>query len=501
MEQLVNISFNVTLSLQAIQELGKMPDPPQITAYIQAQERKAIASMHGFKPGTALASFCSSMEDLYSTSECEVNYIHISAIITALGRIWPAAQRSPCFQQDQPQTRRNAEAVYHQSLKQLQPKLQDIGARAISNIMFSSAKLGFNPDDYVTGMVRTMADRYLQLMGAASRKQRPNAQASANFVWALATMHHKAATDEVLDSVCQYFAGLMHHPDAQQRPTAQNVANVMWALAQMKHSPKIDRLLDHLCMYILSLLQSQDQRARPNEQSVANTLWSLAELKHAPPSEVVSDMLDHVVALCQTPGLQPTPQAISNIFVACAELRLGMRQGQVKVLFKQLLGLPVSQADYQGYCNLAHSLAVMDLLDIRMFGSILNKLDAKHSQLSRGHGAERSFRQLQERSFRQLHQAAEWLKPAEGSEQMEAWSSLHSRMQAVTPAPRLRPRSFPGQAELCDALAKQSLQYKARVPFGQYQADAVLSAPDSRHAQVLLVLVPPTDYLTNQPTR
>ena len=367
--------------------------------------------------------------------------------------------------------------------------------------MLSSAKLGFNPDDYVTGMVRTMADRFLQLMGAASRKQRPNAQQSANILWALATMHHTAATYDLLDLVCQYFAGLMHHPDAQQRPTAQNVANVMWALAEMKHSPKNDRLLDHLCMYMLSLLQSQDRRARPNAQSVANSLWSLAELKHAPPSEVVLDMLDHVVALCQTPGLQPTPQAISNIFVACAELRLGMRQGQVKVLFKQLLGLPVSQADYQNYCNLAHSLAVMDLLDIRMFGSILNKLVAKHSQLSRGHGAERSFRQLQERSFRQLHQAAEWLKPAEGSEQMEAWSSTHSRLQAVAPAPHPMSRSFPGQAKLYGALAMQNLRYKAELFRGIYQADAVLSPPDSSSAQLILMLERPGQYLTNAPGR
>ena len=264
-------------------------------------------------------------------------------------------------------------------------------------------------------------------MHAANSKQRPKAQEAANLVWALATMHHAAATAELFDLLCEYFAGLTQESDAQLCPNAQNVANVMWALAEAKHSPTDGRLLDDFYMYMHGLLGSKDQRVRPNAQDVANSLWSLAELKHTPSDQVVSAMLDHFLGLCQTPGLQPKAHDISNIFIACAELRFSMRQDQVKLMFKQLLGLPESKAVYQVYCNFAYSLAVMGLLDISMFDCILDKLVAKHSQLLRKPGTRSIAVQPKEPGARQLHQAAEYLKPAQDSEQMEGWCSLHSR--------------------------------------------------------------------------
>lgn len=75
-----------------------------------------------------------------------------------------------------------------------------MGAQAISNIMWSSEKLGLNPDEYVQGIAHILSNRFLQLMRAADHRQRPNAQDAANLVWALATMHHAAATSELLDS-------------------------------------------------------------------------------------------------------------------------------------------------------------------------------------------------------------------------------------------------------------------------------------------------------------
>ncbi|MCJ1368708.1 hypothetical protein MMC16_007853 [Acarospora aff. strigata] len=542
--------------------LGRLPSPPQITAYIKAQKEKALDSMRGFKPATALLIFCSSMQHLYRTASCQLNYIHMSAIITALGHVWPAAQRHPSWQ-NQPQARHSAEALYDQSLKQLQPMLQDMGARQISNILWSSAKLGFNPDDFVPGMVHTLADRFLQLMHDANMSQCPNAQNAANFVWALATMHHAAATDQLLGSVCTYFASLLQHSDARQRPTSQAVANVMWALAvkkhtlkdgrllddffmymhellqsqgqrarpkaqevsimlwalaelkhtlkdgrlrddfcmymhsllqhpdawqrptsqavsnfmwalaEVKHSPKDGWILDDFCMYMHGLLQSQDQRARLNAQDVANMLWALAELKHAPPNEVASALLDHLIALCQTPGLQLKSQEISNF--------------SLHVLNSGLYS--------------AWSLAVMGSLDISMFDAILYQLTKKHNQLLGEAGTRGTSAQLTVEAAHQLHQGSEWLKPPQGSHQMEAWSSSHSRLQEVAPKPHRLPKSFPGQAKLCDALATQSLPYKAQVPFGPYNADAVLSIHDSSAAQVILVLVRPDAYLTNTPSR
>ena len=61
---------------------------------------------------------------------------------------------------------------------------------------------------------------------------------------------------------------------------------------------------------------------------------------------------------------------------------------------------------------------------------------------------------------------------------MEAWSSLHSSLQAVAPEPHSKPAPFPGEAQLYDALAMQHLPCKAGVYCGTYQADAVLSLFD-----------------------
>ena len=161
----------------------------------------------------------------------------------------------------------------------------------------------------------------------------------------------------------------------------------------------------------------------------------------------------------------------------------------------------MSEVSYQGYSNVAWSLAVMDSLDFSMFGAVLHQLTKKHNQLLEVHGSRGTSAQPNEEAARQLHQASEWLKPPQGSDQMEAWSRLHSRLQRLAPMPPLKPRSFPGQSELSDALAMESLPYEAHVAFGQYHADAVLSTHDSSAAQVILVLVRPDAYLANVPSR
>ena len=88
----------------------------------------------------------------------------------------------------------------------------------------------------------------------------------------------------------------------------------------------------------------------------------------------------------------------------------------------------------------------------------------------------------------QLHQALAWLKPAPGSQQMEAWSSLRSRLQAVVPEPAIAQLYSPGQTELWATLTLQSMAYKAQGLYGVYRADAVLSSSSSDGAEVLLLL-------------
>ena len=70
---------------------------------------------------------------------------------------------------------------YCSILLQLEPKLPDVGAREISNILWSSAKLGHIPDACVPGMTDALAAKLLQLAKDEAR-HRPNAQDCANFM-------------------------------------------------------------------------------------------------------------------------------------------------------------------------------------------------------------------------------------------------------------------------------------------------------------------------------
>ncbi len=45
----------------------------------------------------------------------------------------------------------------------LKPMLPDVEAQAVSNILWSSAKLGLNPDAFVPGMTDALAAKLLQL--------------------------------------------------------------------------------------------------------------------------------------------------------------------------------------------------------------------------------------------------------------------------------------------------------------------------------------------------
>ena len=173
-------------------------------------------------------------------------------------------------------------------------------------------------------------------------------------------------------------------------------------------------------------------------------------------------MLDHLVALCPTPGLQPDSQNLSNCFLACAELKLGLCQAQAIALLKHLLGQPVLKVNYQNYSIAAWSLAVMGILDIGMFDALLHQLRTKQ-KLPRESGAKRTSDLLKLEGARQLYQALEWLRPPRGSKQLQAWSSLQSRLQGIARELRPMPRSFPGQ--LYDALEEQSLQYRGKVHY------------------------------------
>ena len=480
--------------------IERLRDPQQITAFVKHRKEAAMLSARGPSSEAALTGFCDRMDDLLSAASSRMNHINFAAVITASAHIWEAAA-SDSNHSVKNSLHQRVEIMYKQCIQGLQFLLADVAPQQISTVLWSSATLGFNPDDIVPGMAHALIHRFLQLIYMSEERQRPNAQSCANLIWALATMRHPATTTEMLGSACTHFAQFTGSPFAEQRPKAREVASVVWSLGTLKHKPADDALLDELCMYMLTLLQSQHWRACPNAQAISNMLWALAELKHAPSHDVGSAMLDQLAVLCQTPGLQPTSQAISNSIHACAELRLSLSSSCVEILLNHLLGMPVSWVSYQHYSNVAWGLAVMERLDLKTFDALLYQLSAKHDLLLKSSGIRSRYAQPKLEEACQLHQALEALKPLQGLDQMPIWFSWCSRLQKVAPKPTPPVLSLPGQTELWAALAVLGVPCKARALCGMYRADAVLCMHDSNAAQVILMVDRAEECIANVPTR
>ncbi|KAL3149745.1 hypothetical protein ABBQ38_013571 [Trebouxia sp. C0009 RCD-2024] len=428
--------------------------PRQITTYIKQQREMALSLLKTtLRPEAASTVFGASMDALLSESASRMNSINFAAVMTSSAQVWAAAQDSHT-ERGHAGVQKRPEALYRRCVQSLQPLLEEMSAWAISSVFWSSITLRLDPDAAVPGMGKDLAAKFVQLTDADKEDQRPNALSCVTMLEALTRMGHSAETTQVAEAIC-------------------------------------------LRMY--SLLQSTDQQTCPTAKECADVLSALRELKHAPSHDVASAMLDHLVAMCRSPGLEPTALDINSCLFACAELGLSASSTSTSVLLKRLLEMPVARVDDQDYYHAAWSLAVMGRLDFDTFAAVLSKLSGKRklSAHKAGTGAARPT----QAGATQLYQALEWLKPPQSSEQMEAWSSLRSRLQALAPQPPPMQAFVPGQAMLKAALATHGLPLNAGTPCGMYYADAVLFPHDSSAPVVLLVLDHSGDHVINVPSR
>ena len=216
---------------------------------------------------------------------------------------------------------------------------------------------------------------------------------------------------------------------------------------------------------------------------------------------MVTVVFKHLEVLCQTQGLQPNSQSISNSLLACAELGLDVEPTCIEVLLKHFMEMHVVDVSYQDCCNIAWSLAVMQCLDLNTFEALLDKRTGKHTLAVQESGPQSASAQLHLAKINQLHQAMAWLRPPSGSKQMKAWSSLQARLLAVALELAAETVFVPGQNLMWAALAIQEVPHKAQVKCGVYWADALLSPCDQGVAKVILMIEGPTDHLTNMPSR
>ena len=481
-----------------MQELDRFRNPRQITAFIKHSRRKTAQRLKSSRPETALPTFVATMNDLLSAAGDHINVINIVSACTAIAQFRTLAQRNTNLAVDT-SSDNELKALYKHYVQKLQPSTADMTAPLISNLLWSSAKVDLNPDEYVPGMVRALTHRFWGLINSADEAQHPDAQSCTNLVWALASMGHPAATRKLLNAACAHLACLMHSSDAKQHPNALHVSHIFWSLGKLDHIPEDKHLLDALCLYFNNLFCGQHNRA-PTGYHVSMVAWSLAKLKHSPPEGTEAAGIQSLVTLCMEPGRQLPPPVITNFVHACAELRLSISKQQVEVLVNHMLGMHATAVQYMHYSSMARSLAVMDLLDMPMFDKVLHQLTSKLQQLEKQHGLGSEQAQLPEAARRQLHLAASWLKPAQDSDQMQSWSYLNSRLHRIAQQPDKKPL-FPKQPQLYAALKTHLLPFQAQVPCGMFWADAVLTSRCSTPIQAILMLEHPGTSFRNAPSR
>ena len=204
-----------------------------------------------------------------------------------------------------------------------------------------------------------------------------------------------------------------------------------------------------------------------------------------------------MVALCRVPGQQPTPQAISNVLLACAELSVPVKQADTDSLASFFLSSNRRHGTQQAYTNTAWSLAVTGHLRQAQFTLMLHQMFALP-----GSGEMSAPPLLTIAELTQLYQALDWLQPSPTApaQQQSAWSSLQGKLHRVGPRPAPETPPFYSIRKLCAALNQLQLSYTAAVVIQSYLVAAVLQSQDYKAQPVILRLSSP-DYISNIPGR
>ena len=563
--------------------ISGLSDPRQINARISQQMKAAMGAVRGLDPGDAVFAFLTNMQELSSVTASSMDYINVSTIFTATAKVWVAARRNPKFILVQQEAHKHVMALLASLLQMLQPMMPEMGAQAVSNILWSSAKLEITLDNLTPGVTHGLMTRFLQLAAAQdiakqpdaqataillwavatmklqlpshvidkccahfdtliNSSKQPDAQATANLLWAVATMKLQLPS-HVIDKCCAHFDALINSPRVADRPDAQSIANLIWAVATLEHVPRdrgflssccthfsqlissraiaeqpnaqgtanlmwalatsevepLEGFLDLCCNHLSALTHSLVVADRPDDQNVANVLWALYRFKHAPSGHLAKAMVDRMVALCRLPGQQPTSQAISNVMLACADLRLAVDSVGVETLVSVFMNLSRQKTVPQDYTNLAWSLAVLGLLRMETLNLLLCGLsDVTVQRDELLDGATNSFPAS---ALTQMYQAWDWLQPlpAAPASEHQAWLQLGKKLSILGGRPHATLAPPLGTPSVCAALARLNLRFKASPSVGSYSVAAMVVSDGSGVPMVLSLKL--HRYMRNQPSR
>jgi hypothetical protein len=456
--------------------------------YIKEQWQLAAQSVRHSSPDKVMEAYYGCMDQICRQFEKQLNSIHISVAVYGTAKVWVAAKTSHSGWYARQQANQKLRSFIARMLQRLQPLLPAVSARQAANILWSSAQLRQNPDALVPSMTDSLAREFIVDMDAAT------AQELANVLVACAKLQLNP---------CQggLFKAILHRLATTDLSNfeAQHVANVLHSLATIPAAAPSVEVLDALCQRFSTMLKNGRVAELSNAQSTANMMWALSKLKHAPSDELAMSMVGRMVALCRLPGQQPKPQEMSNVLLACAQLRLPVKHADSAILADFVLSLGKRQVGKQECANTAWSLAVMGHLHQDHFSLLLELL----SPSSAAHGDMSNGLRLKISELRQLYQALDWLHPASSApaQQQKAWSSLQGKMHRLGPRPAPGKPNISGNNKLCAALNQLQLPFKAVVSIQScHWMDAVLESQDNQAEAIMLRLFT-ADYIKNIPGR
>ena len=285
--------------------------------------------------------------------------------------------------------------------------------------------------------------------------------------------------------MCSRFINYVHDPSEHGLATAQGVCSVLQGIValDLQVQPSI---LNKLFAYLVQLLHRAP--AQVDAQAVANAWLYCYKLRYMPQPAQASALLTHFVSLFSVPGREPSAQESSNTVLAVAGLGVPHVAQEIQSIASRVLNRP--GVNSQSLCNLAWSMALLNMLDLKGFDLTLHMLEMRMTD------------NVTKQGLSQLHQTLDHLEPlSKNSEEYTAWVCVKDKLgNSVGDAPA--GTALSGSDTLHATLGLLEVRHRRHMQLSTYMVDAGLDRTNDKKAPVVLVVTASEHaHLVNAPKR
>ncbi|KAA6417359.1 MAG: hypothetical protein FRX49_12688 [Trebouxia sp. A1-2] len=288
--------------------------------FVNDKSARLLYSSRGHQFDEALGQFFADILAVCARTESRVNHIHLTAILGGLAKAWATAKACHVVHNHQ-QAGNDLHRFTAKILEMLQPLCKTLGVREASSLLSSLSKLNTDPGLLVPGTLDAIVQQLMANMHSA------NGQDLADVTAALTMLQSTPCYKDLMLAVSSQLAG-----GGLSNADSTRVASILHSLATTPSAAHSTKALNALCERFSVQLRSHRLADLPYANSIAIVMWALSKLKHAPSNELAMSMVGRMADLCRSPKQQPLPQAISNVLLACAELRISVKQADIDSL-------------------------------------------------------------------------------------------------------------------------------------------------------------------------